>query len=190
MVFNQSLTLNYLWSYFAKISPNDLIAAASKAMLALWAILAAYTLGKAAGKGSRGFGLLTAAIQLLIYMAAPFIRGDNVSLFFFERINADKFMVPVTMLPVVFAFAITFARSGKWQAWLAAAFATFAVSTIHPLIAAMLALAIGAFGIVHLLMNLRRGSAWLRVTALAGLGRHCDDLAGSFNWYSPQAKTR
>lgn len=169
MVFNQSLTLNYLWAYFAKISPNDLVAAASKAMLALWAILAAYTLGKAAGKGSRRFGLLTAAIQLLIYMAAPFIRGDNVSLFFFERINADKFMVPVTMLPVVFALAITFVRSGKWQTWLAAAVATFAVSTIHPLIAAMLALAIGAFGAVHLLMNLRRGSAWLRVAALAGL---------------------
>ncbi len=121
MVFNQSLTLNYLWTYFSGIDPNTLIAAASKSMLALWAILAAYTLGKAAGNGSRRFGLLVAAIQLLIYLAAPFIRGDNVSLFFFERINADKFMVPVTMLPVVFAFCITFVRSGKWQAWLAAA---------------------------------------------------------------------
>ena len=92
-----------------------------------------------------------------------------MSLFYFERINADKFMVPVTMLPVIFAFAIRFIRDGGWRAWLAAAVATFAVSTIHPLIAAMLALAIGAFGALHLLMNLRRGSSWLRVATLWGL---------------------
>ena len=169
MVFNQSLSLFYLWSYFSVIGANTLVAAASKAMLALWAIFASYTLGKAAGSGSRRFGLLTASISLLIYAAAPFIRGDNVSLFFFERINADKFMVPVTMLPIIFAFAISFIREGRWRAWIAAAAATFAVSTIHPLIAAMLALAIGAFGAFHLLMNLRRSSAWLRVVALFGL---------------------
>ena len=169
MVFNQSLSLNYLWSYFSVINANTLIASASKAMLALWAIFAAYTLGKSAGNGSRRFGLLTAGITLLIYMAAPFLRGDNVSLFFFERINADKFMVPVTMLPVVFAFAIRFIRDGGWRAWLAAAVATFAVSTIHPLIAAMLALAIGSFGAFHLLMNLRQRTSWLRVLALSGL---------------------
>lgn len=169
MVFNQSLSLNYLWVYFSGIDANTLVAAASKTMLALWAILAAYMLGKAAGKGSRRFGLLVAAVQLLIYVAAPFIRGDNVSLFFFERINADKFMVPVTMLPVVFALAITFVREGAWRAWLAAALATVAVSTIHPLIAAMLALALGGFAAVHLLMNLRRRTAWLRVVGLAGL---------------------
>ncbi|MDX1415450.1 MAG: tetratricopeptide repeat protein [Candidatus Promineifilaceae bacterium] len=169
MVFNQSLSLNYLWSYFSVINPNTLIAAASKAVLALWAILASYTLGKSAGNNSRRFGLLTAGISLLIYMAAPFLRGDNVSLFFFERINADKFMVPVTMLPVIFAFAMRFIRDGGWRAWLAAAVSTFAVSTIHPLIAAMLALAIGTFGIMHLLMNLRQRSSWLRVVALSGL---------------------
>ncbi len=176
MVFNQSLSLNYLWSYFSVINGNNLIASASKAMLALWAIFAAYTLGKAAGNSfdklstsSRRFGLLTAGITLLIYLAAPFIRGDNVSLFFFERINADKFMVPVTMLPVIFALAIRFVRDGGWRSWLAAAVATFAVSTIHPLIAAMLALAIGSFGALHLLMNLRQRSSWLRVSALSGL---------------------
>ena len=169
MVFNQSLSLYYLWSYFSVIDANTLVAAASKSMLALWAIFAAYTLGKAAGNGSRRFGLLTASIQLLIYVAAPFVRGDNVSLFFFERINADKFMVPVTMLPVIFAFAMTFIRSGGWRAWLAAAVATLAVSTIHPLIAAMLALAIGSFGALHLLMNLRSRQSWLRVITLYGL---------------------
>ncbi len=169
MVFNQSLSLYYLWSYFSVIDANSLIATASKGMLALWAIFASYTLGKAAGKGSRRFGLLTASIQLLIYMAAPFIRGDNVSLFYFERINADKFMVPVTMLPVIFALAISFIRDGGWRTWLAAAIATLAVSTIHPLIAAMLALSIGAFGAVHLLMNLRYKQSWIRVLTLYGL---------------------
>lgn len=169
MVFNQSLSLNYLWSYFSVINANTLIAAASKAVLALWAIFAAYTLGKSAGNKNRRFGLLTAGIAMLIYMASPFLRGDNVSLFFFERINADKFMVPVTMLPVIFAFAMRFVRDGGWRAWLAAAVATFAVSTIHPLIAAMLALAIGAFGALHLLMNLRQRTSWLRVMALSGL---------------------
>ena len=169
MIFNQSLSLYYLWSYFSVIDANTLVASASKAMLALWTIFASYTLGKAAGNGSRRFGLLTASIQLLIYMAAPFVRGDNVSLFYFERINADKFMVPVTMLPVIFALAITFIRSGGWRAWLAAAVATVAVSAIHPLIAAMLALAIGAFGTLHLLLNLRKSQAWLRVAMLFGL---------------------
>ena len=169
MVFNQSLTLNYLWSYFSVVEPNALLATGSKAMLALWAILAMYTLGKSAGNGSRRFGLLTAGIQLLIYAAAPFIRGDNVSIFFFERVNADKFMVPVTMLPVIFAFAIRFVRDGQWIAWLAAAVATFAVSTIHPLIAAMLALALGSFALLHLLLNLRRRTAWIRSAALGGL---------------------
>ncbi len=169
MVFNQSLSLFYLWSYFSVIEPNTLLAAGSKAMLALWAIFAMYSLGKAAGNGSRRFGLLTAGIQLLIYTAAPFIRGDNVSLFYFERINADKFMVPVTMLPVIFALAITFIRGGNRQVWLAAAVATFAVSTIHPLIAAMLALALGSFAFVHLLMNVRERSSWRRVAGLGGL---------------------
>ncbi|MFN2136279.1 MAG: hypothetical protein ACK2UK_10015, partial [Candidatus Promineifilaceae bacterium] len=169
MVFNQSLTLNYLWSYFSVVEPNDLLATGSKAMLALWAILASYSLGKAARDGSRRFGLLTAGIALLIYAASPFIRGDNVSLFFFERVNADKFMVPVTMLPVIFALAIRFVRDGEWRAWIAAAVATFAVSTIHPLIAAMLALALGSFAALHLLLNLRQRSAWVRSLGLGGL---------------------
>ena len=169
MVFNQSLTLNYLWSYFSVVEPNALLATGSKAMLALWAILAMYTLGKSAGSGSRRLGLLTAGIQLLIYASAPFIRGDNVSIFFFERVNADKFMVPVTMLPVIFAFAIRFVRDGERRSWLAAAVATFAVSTIHPLIAAMLALALGSFALLHLLLNLRQRTSWIRSAALGGL---------------------
>ena len=169
MVFNQSLTLNYLWSYFSVIEPNALLASGSKAMLALWALLAAYTLGKNAGSGSKRFGLLTAGIQLLIYAAAPFLRGDNVSIFFFERVNADKFMVPVTMLPVIFGLSIRFVRDGPWRAWLAAAVATFAVSTIHPLIAAMLALALGSFALLHLLLNLRQRTSWIRSAALGGL---------------------
>ena len=159
MVFNQSLPLSYLWSYLSHIDPITLTATASRSMLALWAILAAYTLGKAAGS-SRRFGLFTASIQLLIYLAAPFVRGDNVSLFFFERINADKFMVPVTMLPVIFAFAIRFVRDGRHDTWLAAAVAAFAVSTIHPLVAAMLALALAAFGSLHLVLALEHRIIW------------------------------
>jgi tetratricopeptide (TPR) repeat protein len=155
MVFNQSMPMLYLWSHLADIDPITHTATASRAMIALWAIMASYTLGKAAGGGSRRFGLFTACIQLLIYLAAPFVRGDNVSLFFFERINADKFMVPVTMLPVVFAFCIRYVRDGCFEAWLAAAVATFAVSTIHPLVAAMLALSVGAFGGFHLLLDMR-----------------------------------
>lgn len=152
MVFNQSLPMFYLWSHLAGIDPITHTAAASRAMIALWAILASYSLGKAA-RESRRFGLFTASIQLLIYLAAPFLRGDNVSLFFFERINADKFMVPVTMLPVIFAFSIRHVRSGRRDAWLAAAVATFAVSTIHPLVAAMVALSLGAFAAFHLLLD-------------------------------------
>jgi tetratricopeptide (TPR) repeat protein len=160
MVFNQSLPMSYLWSYLAHIDPITLTATASRAMVALWAMLAMYTLGKAAAAGSRRFGLFTASIQMLVYLAAPFVRGDNVSLFFFERINADKFMVPVTMLPVVAAFAIRFAREGRRDDWLAAAVATFAVSTIHPLVAAMLALALGAFAGLRLLLDLQSRLVW------------------------------
>ena len=174
MVFNQSMPMFYLWSHLADIDPITHTATASRAMIALWAIMASYTLGKTAGRGSRRFGLFTASIQLLIYLAAPFIRGDNVSLFFFERVNADKFMVPVTMLPVVFAFCIRYMREGRFEAWLAAAVVSFAVSTIHPLVAAMLALCVGAFGGLHLLLDVRgrlvhrkrgasqaMGNAWL-----------------------------
>ncbi len=169
MAFNQSLTLFYLWSYFSVVEPNALLATGSKGIIALWALFAMYTLGKSAGNGSRRFGLLTAGIQLLIFAAAPFVRGDNVSIFYFERINADKFMVPVTMLPVIFAFAIPIVRDGQWRAWLAAAVATLAVSTIHPLIAAMLALALGSFAFLHLLMHPLQRTAWLRSVALGGL---------------------
>ncbi len=118
MAFNQTLPMAYLWSYWSGIDAVTLTALASRSMVALWAIFASYTLGKAAGAdiphsdNGRRLGLLTAGIQLLIYMAAPFLRGDNVSLFFFERVTADKFMVPVTMLPVAFAFAMRFLRSG------------------------------------------------------------------------------
>ncbi|HBY98632.1 MAG TPA: hypothetical protein DEP84_32585, partial [Chloroflexi bacterium] len=169
MVFNQSLPMTYLWSSLAAIDAISLTATASRSMIALWAILATYTLGKAAGAGSRRFGLFTAAIQLLIYLAAPFLRGDNVSLFFFERVNADKFMVPVTMLPVIFGLTIRYMREGRRDLWIAAAVATFAVSVIHPLVAAMLALALAAFGGVHLLLQPRNRPAQTRALAMAGL---------------------
>ncbi|MCO5199282.1 MAG: tetratricopeptide repeat protein [Anaerolineae bacterium] len=169
MVFNQTLPLFYLWSHFSNIDPNTLIAAGSKAVIALWALFAAYIFGKAAGNGSRRFALFLVAVQFLVYLAAPFVRGDNVSLFFFERTNADKFMVPLTMLPVVFAFTFHWVRSGRRDAWLTAALATVAVSTIHPLIAAMLALALGAFGAFHLLFGLRDREVWRRVILVWGL---------------------
>ena len=166
MIFNQALTMSYLWSHLAGLDANTLVATASRPMLALWAMLAAYTLGKAAGAGSRRLGLFVVATQMLIYLSAPFLRGDHVSLFFFERINADKFMVPVIILPLVFALAIRFIREGRRDLWLAAAIAAFAVSTIHPLIAAMLALALGAFGAGHLLVGfhirIRWRGRWLR----------------------------
>lgn len=169
MLFNQHLTLNYLWITLAGVDPIDHAAAGSKAMLAVWAVLAAYALGRSAGNGNRRFAMLVAGIQLLIYLAAPFIRGDNVSIFFFERINADKFMVPTTMLPVIFALAIRYMRHGERRTWYAAAAATFAVSTIHPLIAALTALALGAFGATHILFNLRQRTARQRVGRLAAL---------------------
>ena len=167
-VFNQSLPMMYLWSALGNIDPVTLTAAASRNIIALWIVLAIYTLGKATFN-SRRFGLYATAIQMLIYLAAPFWRGDNVSLFFFERNNADKFMVLATMLPVVFAFAIQYVRFGRRDYWLAAAAATLAVSLVHPLIAAMLALGLTSFGGVHLLFNLRHRQSWQRVAGLAGL---------------------
>lgn len=172
MVFNQSLPMTYLWVYFSGIDPITLTATASRAMVALWAILAAYMLGKAAGvelpasHRGRRFGLLVAGLQLLIYTAAPFFRGDNVSLFFFERTTADKFMVPVTLLPVAFALSLHYLRQGRRAAWLGAALVAFAVSAIHPLIAAMLALALGALGASHWLLRPRWVTFW-RSAALA-----------------------
>lgn len=167
MAFNQLLPIYHLWSYMPKVDHIELTATASRSMIALWAVLASYMLGKAAGYGNRRFGLLAASIQVLIYLAAPFLRSDHVSIFFFERINADKFTVTVTMLPVVFALSIRYVRQGRRDAWIAAAIATFAVSTIHALIAAMLALALAAFGGLHLLLNLRHRDAWVRVIGLA-----------------------
>ena len=169
MLFNQTLPMAYLWSYLSGVDPITLASNASRAMPALWALLAAYTLGRAAVKDSRRFGLFTAAIALLIYAAAPFLRGDNVSLFFFERTNADKFLVPVTMLPVAFALAMRFLRDGQWPAWVAAALVALAVSAIHPLVAAMLTVGLAGFAGFHLLLNLRKGTAWRRVLAVGGL---------------------
>ncbi len=169
MIFNQYLTLSYLWSYLAGLDPIALMSLFSRQILAMWSIMAAYMLGKAAGNGRRRMGLVTAAIQLLIFAAAPFWRGDNASLYFFERINADKFMIMVLLLPPCFALAIRFIRNGRLVAWLAAAIVSFAASTIHPLGAAMLALALGAFGAIHLLLNLRQRTAWRRSSGLVAL---------------------
>lgn len=175
MAFNQSLSMMYLWSWFSAIDPITLASVGSRTMIALWSLFAAYTLGRAAGlhlpggDNGRRFGLLVAAIQLIIFIAAPFLRGDSVSVFFFERTTADKFMVPVTMLPVVFALTMRYLGSGRFAYWAMAALVSFAVSTIHPLIAAMLALALGAFGLVHWLLNLRSRQVFLRALSLAGL---------------------
>lgn len=179
MAFNQSLPMAYLWSTLAAIDPITLTAAASRAMVALWVLLATYALGKAAGEvtlgaaHSRRFGLFMTALQLLILVAAPFLRGDNVSIFFFERTTADKYMVPTTMLPIVFAFTLRYMANGQGRAWWIAAIATFAVSTIHPLIAAMMALALGAFAGFHWLVQgcrrvaLQRGLAVIGLTVIA-----------------------
>lgn len=162
MAFNQSLPMTYLWSYWSEIGPLELTAAASRAMVALWAVLAAYALGRAAG--GRRLGLLVALVQMLVYLANPFLRGDSVSLFFFERTTADKFMVPITLLPVAFAFTIYFFRDGDYRAWTVAALTAFAVSAIHPLIAAMMAMALTAFGLFHWALNWRsRAAAWRTV---------------------------
>ena len=176
MTFNQSLPMSYLWSYLAGIDAITLTSTASRSTIALWTLLATYTLGKAVGHSLGGseqtprrFGLFLVVIQFAIFLAAPFIRGDNVSIFFFERTTADKFMVPMTMLPVVFAFSMHFLRAGGGRAWLAAAAASFAVSTIHPLIAAMMALALAAFAAFHWLLSLNRRSALWRCVAVGGL---------------------
>lgn len=175
MAFNQSLPLFYLWSYFGGIEPNLLVAQAARPLPALWALLATYMLGMAVGKevrgplGGRRFALTMTAIQALVYLAAPFLRGDNVSLFFFERTTADKFMVPVTMLPVIFALGIRYLAAGGRRTWGLAAVATFAVSAIHPLIAAMLALGLGALAGLHGLLQLGARTARLRSLALGGL---------------------
>lgn len=172
MVFNQSLTMFYLWSHLSGIDPNSLIAAGSRPVLAAWAILAIYLLGKRAGNNNRRLGLLTAAVQILIYAAAPFLRADNVSSFFFERINADKFMVPVTMLPVILGLVLMGLGHRPGKIWWPAALSTFAVSTIHPLIAAMLALSLAALATVHLLAGRLAKAAWQRAAlpiALVGV---------------------
>jgi len=175
MAFNQSLPMAYLWSYLSHIDPITLTAAASRSMVALWVLLAAYTLGKAAGVTTFGaahgrrFGLFLAALQMLIFLASPFVRGDNVSLFFFERTTADKFMVPATMLPIAFALVIRYLADGRGGIWWTAALVTFAVSTIHPLIAAMMAMALTAFALLHWLLNWRSKAVFLRCLALAGL---------------------
>jgi hypothetical protein len=164
--FNQLLPIYHLWSYLSQVDHIELTATASRSMIALWAMLASYMLGKAAGRGSRRFGLLTASLQILVYLSAPFLRNDNASLFFFERINADKFTVMVTMLPVVFALTLRYVRQGRCDVWTAAVIATFSVSTIHALVAAMLALALAAFGGLHLWLNLHRRETWRRVIGI------------------------
>lgn len=172
MVFNQSLTMFYLWAQLSGIDPNSLIAVGSRPVLAAWALLATYLLGKRAGNNDRRFGLLTVAVQLLIYAAAPFFRADNVSTFFFERINADKFMVPATMLPVILGLVFMGMTTRPGKIWWPAALATFAVSTIHPLIAAMLALSLAALAALHLLAGRLAKPAWQKAAlpiALIGL---------------------
>lgn len=175
MAFNQSLPLAYLWSFWSGIDQIELTAVASRAMIAFWSILASYMLGRAAGVDlpeplrGRRFALLVAAVQLIVFMAAPFLRGDNVSLFFFERTTADKFMVPITMLPVVLALGIHYLRLGNRGAWWAAAVGTLAVSAIHPLIAAMLALALGAFAGLHFVLNWRQRAMQMRSIGLGAL---------------------
>ncbi|MCX6043752.1 MAG: tetratricopeptide repeat protein, partial [Chloroflexi bacterium] len=175
MAFNQSLSMSYLWSYLGHIDPIALTATASRSMVALWIMLSAYALGKTAGISSFGrahgrrFGLFMAWLQTIIFIAAPFLRGDNVSLFFFERTTADKFMVPMTMLPVGFAFTMRYLADGKKSAWWTAALVAFAVSTIHPLIAAMMALGLAAFAGFHWLMEWRARLVIGRSLAVAGL---------------------
>ena len=167
VAFNQFLPLWALWAYLSQLHPVDFTATASRTMLALWTMLALYTLGKAAGGGRRRFGLFTVSIQMLIYLTAPFFRDDNVSNFFFENIHADKFTLSVVILPVVFAFSIRYLSDGRLAAWLVATIAAFAVSTVHPLIAVMLALALAAFGGLHLLLNFHSRTARGRIMTLA-----------------------
>jgi len=175
MAFNQSLPFSYLWAYLSGIDPLTLTAQASRAAIALWSLLALYALGKAAGSTvldearARRLGLAVVAIQMLIYLANPFLRGDSVSWFFFERTTADKFMTPIVMLPVAFAFAIRFLAAHSFRAWLVAAIAALAVSAIHPLIAAMMALALAAFAAFHAALNWRDRVAWLHSSMVGAL---------------------
>ena len=171
LALNQYLPLNIMWSYFTPtISLTDLIGYTTRSMIAVWATLSFYMLGKNAKGNDRRFGLFTAGIALLIYMSALFLRSDSESSFFYLRINTDKFTVPITCLPVSFALTFRFLREkGRKDAWLGSAGAALATAVIHPLVAAMYAVAYAGWGAFHLLMNLRNRIAWKRVFAMIAL---------------------
>lgn len=165
--FNQFFPLWTLWSLVSRLDPVTLTGYTSRAMIALLALFSAYSFGKALAGNNRRVGLLVALLQSLIYMAEPFFRPDDVSVFFLERTNADKFTVAVAMLPVVFALVLHYWRTSRWQAILPACVSAFAVSAVHPLIAAMLALAVAAFGGVNLLISPRSRRVWTQNLSLA-----------------------
>jgi tetratricopeptide (TPR) repeat protein len=166
LVFHMFVPLWTMWNYWLHLDLVTFTGEASRAAFAVWMILSAYMLGKSAGK-TRRFGMLVASVQMLIFLAAPFFRDDNVRIFFLTRTNADKFTVSFTMLTVVYACAIRYLRDGRRGAWLGGAGSAFALSTIHPLIAAMAALGVATFGGIHLLLHIRTRLAWIRVWLLA-----------------------
>lgn len=133
--------------------------------LVVMSLLSFYTLARTLlGSASRALwaGCLLALFFLVTLGSTPSTPGAE----FVGRLTEDKFAARYLLLPVALCLATLFLQKRKLGYLVLLAFVCWSAPTVHPLGWVNVGICLGGLGLVHLLVDLRRGKSWVEVGAL------------------------
>lgn len=153
------------FSRISSIDPIDLTHKYLAPALVFVALLAFYAFAKSLLRTSTAAllaGSLFALFLLVSLDPSPLTEGGM----FISRITEDKFVARYIFLPVALSFMVLFLRRQKLRYLALFAFTCWTVVVIHPVGLAIIAISAVGFGLVYLMINWRKRSAWMNMTGL------------------------
>lgn|GEM_PF-1576126 len=122
-------------------------------VLAVCALLATFTLGRALGFSRRGAALaVTAQVFSLIRLSEVNLPGFE----FFSQLIEDKAVAAFVICPILFLLVVEYLQNPKWKRLLLVSLGAIAVIFIHPVIFGMACLIIGLYGVIALFHRQQR----------------------------------
>ncbi|MCG3206493.1 MAG: hypothetical protein FOGNACKC_00092 [Anaerolineae bacterium] len=146
--------LQALLDYLSGIQPLDAFSFYLPPLLMILSLLATYAFAVELFQNPNS-ALLATLLQMLFYVSS-INSHDWLGRGFFDRIVEDKFLIWLIILPVTLLLTVRYFRTGNQRLLLPLALSFSALTFIHPIGLVQGALAVGSFGLVHLVFNRRR----------------------------------
>lgn len=146
--------LQALLDYLSGVQPLDAFSFYLPPLLMIISLLAFYSLAVELFQNANT-ALLATLLQILFYLSS-LNSHDWLGRGFFDRVVEDKFLIWLIILPVALLLAVRYVRSGNQRLLLPLVLSFSALTFVHPIGLVQGALAVGSFGLVHLIFNRRR----------------------------------